>query len=801
MTRRRTLLGTALMAALPAWLPIAAQAQTVIVADTAPDRNLGTIVNRDGTRTTIDGGRLAGRNLFHSLATFRLNAGDTAAWTFSFANPALIQNVITRVTGGELSTINGTIDSAALPNADFWFINPAGIVLGENAQLNVAAGAHFAAASHLDFFRGGRFSAVTPGGSTFSMTVPESFGFQGTEGALAVFGSPASRPIAAPGAITLAGRDLSISDRALVVGERFSRGSGFRLIAAGNSPVVLPINPNSTDPMIATGRLTVSNATITSAREDVEIDAGSIVMSRTAISVDALFEPTLVMFATDSITLTDSLINTSASGDRGAGAIIFTARNALILDRTTLFSNQSGTGLQGFIAMEGSDVRIRDSRISALSTGLGDAGNIFVDGRTIVVDGASVIETNGLSRGVAGFVQFRAAESIRLAGNAAITSNNSSGGRRAFAGLIRFEAPDIRLSGNASITANSLGSGSPGDIGIAARDFRMDGGRIELTAAGTGDAGTLQITADTISLANGALISSDTTSLGQAGSITIRAAQGLAMERGVTVTSSTTGAGNAGSISISASELRLDNSAIATAVAPAARGGAGNITITTSGDIVLANGSRIASSNDGLATDAASAGTITVGARNLTLANGAQITTNSAFGPAGAIRLDLPSGGLLRLSDGAFGPSIVTTSSGPGTGGVITIGNPLAIISQGGNIFALGEQAGANVVIRSQFYIDAADRLDQIRVNGNFVFQGQLDYVASGEEPRDIDLLDASAVLAGRCRAARAGGGASQLSIAAIGPYGLAEPEAAPGERPAGPVALLDRAAPDRPCG
>jgi hypothetical protein len=142
----------------------------------------------------------------------------------------------------------------------------------------------------------------------------------------------------------------------------------------------------------------------------------------------------------------------------------------------------------------------------------------------------------------------------------------------------------------------------------------------------------------------------------------------------------------------------------------------------------------------------------------------------------------------------------VTTSSGPGTGGVITIGNPLAIISQGGNIFALGEQAGANVVIRSQFYIDAADRLDQIRVNGNFVFQGQLDYVASGEEPRDIDLLDASAVLAGRCRAARAGG-ASQLSIAAIGPYGLAEPDAAPDERPSRPVALLDRAAPGQPCG
>lgn len=800
MTRRRILLGAALLAALPGGRSVAAQAQTVIVADTAPDRNLGTIVNRDGTRTTIDGGRLAGRNLFHSLATFRLNAGDTAAWTFSFANPALIQNVITRVTGGELSTINGTIDSAALPNADFWFINPAGIVFGENAQLNVASGAHFAAASHLDFFRGGRFSAVTPGGSTFSMTVPESFGFQGTEGALAVFGSPASRPIAAPGAITLAGRDLSISDRALVIGERFSRGSGFRLIAAGNNPVVLPINPNSSNPIIATGRLTVSNATITSAREEVEIDAGSITMSRTAMSVDALSEPIVIISANGSITLTDSLINTSASGDRGAGAIIFTARNALSLDRTTISSNQDGTGLQGFIAIEGSDVSIRDSKIAARSTGLGDAGNIFVDGRNILVDGNSAIETNGLSNGIAGFIQFRAAELIRLAGNAAITSNNSSG-RNSAPGLIRIEAPHIRMSGNASITANSLGSGSPGDIGIAARHFQMDGGRIELTAAGTGDAGTLQITADTISLANGALISSDTTSLGQAGSITIRATQGLAMERGVTVTSSTTGAGNAGSISISASELRLDSSAIATAVAPAARGGAGNITITTSGDIVLANGSRIASSNDGLATDATSAGTITVGARNLTLANGSQITTNSAFGPAGAIRLDLPSRGLLRLSDGAFGPSIVTTSSGPGTGGVITIGNPLAIISQGGNIFALGEQAGANVVIRSQFYIDAADRLDQIRVNGNFVFQGQLDYVASGEEPRDIDLLDASAVLAGRCRTARAGGGSSQLSIAAIGPYGLAEPEAPPGERPAGPVALLDRAAPGQPCG
>jgi filamentous hemagglutinin family protein len=78
----------------------------------------------------------SGANLFHSFERFSVSAGDTALFTSGATN---LKNVITRVTGGQASTIQGTLSlkpgDASRP--DFYFINPAGVVVQAGAHIDV----------------------------------------------------------------------------------------------------------------------------------------------------------------------------------------------------------------------------------------------------------------------------------------------------------------------------------------------------------------------------------------------------------------------------------------------------------------------------------------------------------------------------------------------------------------------------------------------------------------------------------------------------------------------------------------
>src|SRR5947209_5804893 len=61
-------------------------------------------------------GRQRGGNLYHSFSSFGLNPGESA----TFTGPSNVQNVIARVTGGEASTIDGTL-ACEIPNANLYF--------------------------------------------------------------------------------------------------------------------------------------------------------------------------------------------------------------------------------------------------------------------------------------------------------------------------------------------------------------------------------------------------------------------------------------------------------------------------------------------------------------------------------------------------------------------------------------------------------------------------------------------------------------------------------------------------------
>lgn len=87
-----------------------------------------------------------GSNLFHSFGSFNLNAAESA----TFTDPTGIENVLTRVTGGSASNIDGLISTRfenASPN--LFFLNPAGIIFGPNAKLAAQGSFHASTADYL----------------------------------------------------------------------------------------------------------------------------------------------------------------------------------------------------------------------------------------------------------------------------------------------------------------------------------------------------------------------------------------------------------------------------------------------------------------------------------------------------------------------------------------------------------------------------------------------------------------------------------------------------------------------------
>jgi filamentous hemagglutinin family protein len=122
---------SALILTLGFWLlPLAVRSQPVVPANDGTN----TVVKSEQNRTDISGGQLSGNgaNLFHSFSQFNLSEGQIA----NFLTNPNIQNILGRISGGDVSVINGLI-SVSGGNSNLFLMNPAGIVFGQNARLNV----------------------------------------------------------------------------------------------------------------------------------------------------------------------------------------------------------------------------------------------------------------------------------------------------------------------------------------------------------------------------------------------------------------------------------------------------------------------------------------------------------------------------------------------------------------------------------------------------------------------------------------------------------------------------------------
>ena len=106
----------------------------------------------------IQGGAFRGSALFHSFSEFNIGDGQRVY----FANPTGTENIFSRITGNNPSDILGTLGVNG--GANLYFLNPNGIIFGQNARLDVAGSFVATTANRLVFNNGCEFSATNPQG-------------------------------------------------------------------------------------------------------------------------------------------------------------------------------------------------------------------------------------------------------------------------------------------------------------------------------------------------------------------------------------------------------------------------------------------------------------------------------------------------------------------------------------------------------------------------------------------------------------------------------------------------------------
>ena len=624
-------LTTSSVLALGFVLPVAAQV--------IPDGTTSTTVEVDGT---INDGDRAGGNLFHSFQEFSVPDGGRA-----FFNNALdIVNIFSRVTGGNISDINGLLGANGAAN--LFLINPAGIIFGPNARLSIG-GSFFGSTADSIVFSDGEFSALDPDNPPLlTINAPLGLNFRDTPGEIATTSDPTGQSFANltvnPGqSIHLVGGNINL-DRSLV-------NAPGGTIELGGLAVSGEVGINDDGSLSFSEGLT---------RADISLNNGTTVNvvadNGGSIKVNANNLEIL-----NGSTILAGIVPGSQIVQAQAGDITIH-----VTEKISLESNDPNNSSQ--IA---NNVGVGDvSPIGDVFT-IGSAGNVTIN--TKILEGNGYFQIGSLTNGEgnAGDVTIKVTERLSLLGIEGAGSGIGSIVAPSAAGNgadITITTPTLVLS-NSLLATSTTGQGNAGNIFINATDsiFLSNASQLQAASFGIGDAGNIAINAETadISLegenvlvgtviASSAGVFSDAVSTGQGGDIIIKG-RNLSVTGGASLLTTTVGQAtaerlaNAGNIQIDVSENVTFTGGSQLLSQTLGQGNAGNVNITAGNEVSFdgENNQQVSGIFNTVEqlpellanfSQQRRGGNINITARSFSLTNGAEISSStSAEGDGGTI--------------------------------------------------------------------------------------------------------------------------------------------------------------------
>jgi filamentous hemagglutinin family protein len=661
---------------------------------------LTSVSSSDQLSFTIQGGTSIGTNLFHSFQNFSIPSGGSAI----FEQDAAIQTIFSRVTGSQISDIQGLMQSNG--NASLVLLNPNGITFGPDATLQVGGSFLATTAETIAFADGSLFSARNLQASPL-LTISQPSGLQ--------FGNnPGEILSQAAGSAEAGGLQVPLHQTLALIGGNVRIEGGFLFAPSGSIALGSVAGNSFVDLTPDSQGWQVSYAKVQNF-QDIDLQQNALNIPTVLSTSDLLnFEN-----SSGPITLQGRQIRMTGFSDQQpmeviafnfgpepGGEILLKASDSVTLDAANISSFNApffSTGASGNITIQTNQLTLRNqSFINASSQNDGAGGNITIEAaQSVEIDGGgfvSRIATDARNGGNAGNLTLTTGD-LRLRNGGQISTSTQTFiqflpvSQSGAAGSIQIQAQQVSIAGQgqsfslnaqkrplttvqpSGIFAQTIGgqtNGNGGNISLVTNTLSIDaGGSISVASlqGSQGQAGFLSILAPGSVEMSGSesRISAKSESSLPAGDLTIRTGN-LTVKQRASITVSSEGTGTAGDLVIEAKRILLED---AGSLAANTRGGKGDILLLADFVGLLRNGTITTD-----ATQAASGGDITISTQVLALLKISDITANAVQGRGGNINIQT-TGLFLDAS------SRITASSEFGLDGVVQITNPEGDLAAG----------------------------------------------------------------------------------------------------------------------
>jgi filamentous hemagglutinin family protein len=393
------------------------------------------------------------------------------------------------------------------------------------------------------------------------------------------------------GSIQVRGDRVSLVDGSIMLIQNQSEQRPGRIDVNATSSVEL--NGTSPDGISFVGGLR-SETTGSGSGADIAISTKQLLIQDGAglltISYDTGRSGNVAVFASDRVRLSgfsplapvvQTLINSVGLNSGDAGDVTVSTRQLTIQSGAyigTQINSTDNTSRGGDVTINATELveviganDLTVSNVSAATNFAGNAGNVTINTSKLVVRGGGAVTTYTLGSGDAGKITINATESVEVSGKVLILAPVSST-VSSFAFVYPFPGVPVPSP-----------SGNSGDVTLNTPTLSVtDGGKLDVSHEGTGNAGTLLVNANLLVLDRGGTITAATAS-GEGGNIDLQVGDLLLMRHNSQITTSASGTGSGGNININTPLLvavPIENSDIR-ADSVNARGG--NVTITTDG--------------------------------------------------------------------------------------------------------------------------------------------------------------------------------------------------------------------------